>query len=286
MMRLLMIILHKPVFIRKRPPWVQYAALGRLLSFLNRRTVLIKICCIGFIFFSLNAAAQLKKGNIYALVVGVSEYSSPFTENLTYPSKDASDVYKLLRERASSGNIWLLLNKSATYDNIVGAANRLFTNAGSNDIVIFYFSGHGYHGGFVAYDKYLEYEELRAVFKKTKAKRKIIFADACFSGDIRTNNTGRSGNHFDVSGQKVCLFLSSRSNQTSIEDTRLKNGYFSYFLIAGLKGGADTNKDKIITARELFNFVNPKVRQYSRGEQAPVMWGKFDDTMEIVNWNK
>jgi len=244
-------------------------------------------CIYILLYFILNISitAQNKKGNIYVLVVGVSEYSNP-SDNLAYPKKDAIEVYNLFSKQTTPSKTKLLTNQSATHRNILVAARQLFTNTKSEDIVIFYFSGHGYKGGFAAHDAGLPYSDLKKIFKQTKAKRKIIFADACYSGDIRGRKTNRSDNSIKVGNDKVCLFLSSRSNQTSMESSLLKNGSFTYFLIDGLKGKADTDRNNIITAREIFNFVNPKVKQYSNGEQVPVMWGKFDNKMEILNWNK
>jgi len=230
-------------------------------------------------------SAQVKKGNIHALVVGVSKYSNP-SDNLTYPNKDAMEVYNVLKAHTTSDKIKLLTDQSATFDNIVKAANQLFTSTKSEDIVIFHFSGHGSKSGFAAYDKNIQYTVLKAIFKKTRANRKIIFADACFSGNIRTTKTGKKEKPINIGNQNVCLFLSSRSDQYSVESSGLKNGSFSYFLVAGLRGGADADRNKIITARELFVFVNSKVKEHTKGKQVPVMWGKFQDTMEILNWNK
>ena len=44
----------------------------------------------------------------------------------------------------------------------------------------------------------------------------------------------------------------------------------------------DRNGDRKITARELFNYVNPKVIGDTNGLQHPQMWGKFDDSMVVV----
>jgi uncharacterized caspase-like protein len=150
-----------------------------------------------------------------------------------------------------------------------------------------YFSGHGTTGYFFAHDREIEFTSLQAIFKKTGAKRKLVFADACHSGALRTasGQPAATQTHAGV-GDHVLLFLSSRSGQTSKESTALKNGAFTYFLIAGLKGGADANNDRVIAARELFDFVHPKVNEATKGTQNPVMWGKFDDTMVILNWEK
>lgn len=50
----------------------------------------------------------------------------------------------------------------------------------------------------------------------------------------------------------------------------------------GLQGAADRNGDRKVTARELFNYVNPRVISDTEGQQHPQMWGKFDDSMVVV----
>ena len=79
------------------------------------------------------------------------------------------------------------------------------------------------------------------------------------------------------------LFLSSRTTETSLE-TDYKNSLFTIFLERGLRGGADMNKDRHITAREIYNFVHQGVIKASGNKQHPVMWGKFDNNMTIIKW--
>lgn len=80
------------------------------------------------------------------------------------------------------------------------------------------------------------------------------------------------------------LFLSSRSGETSIESPFMVNGFFTSFLLRGLRGGADTNHDRKITAKELFTFVHQGVVEKSDGRQHPVMWGQFDDHWVLMDW--
>lgn len=107
----------------------------------------------------------------------------------------------------------------------------------------------------------------------------MIFADACFSGKIRQDGHASNDNNLNV-----MLFLSSRSNEVSIENPRMKNGFFTACLLRCLKGGADTNKDKTITAKELFKGVSEGVIELSRNKQHPVMWGNFKDDMPVMRW--
>ena len=229
------------------------------------------------LLFALPLEVQAK---IYAVLVGVSEYEIP-ANNLTYCHRDAIEMYELLKEHTTAERMRLLTNRQARHDNIVYYARQLFKQAQPDDIVIFFFSGHGDNNMFFTYDKSLNFGTLQSIFKQTKARRKLIFADACFAGTLR--QTGNSSASTNVNlGNRVMLFLSSRSNQISREDLTLRNGMFTYFLLAGLRGGADVNRDSYITAEELFNFVYPKVRERSSDRQIPVMWGKFDKDMVIL----
>ena len=144
----------------------------------------------------------------------------------------------------------------------------------------------GYPGGFCPYDmtkieEGLKYSDVISIMQKSKAKNKFIFADACHSGAIRQNDSNtepKAGN--------VLLFLSSRGNEYSAESPFLANGYFTKHLLRGLGGGADVNKDKRITAKELFNYVSDGVKSQTNDRQHPVMWGKFDDDLTIVEYRK
>ena len=80
------------------------------------------------------------------------------------------------------------------------------------------------------------------------------------------------------------FFLSSRNNETSIECTDMKNGFFTSCLQNGLRGRADANRDRIITAKELFDYVSKGVKRLSGDKQHPVMWGRFSDEMVVMKW--
>jgi uncharacterized caspase-like protein len=235
-----------------------------------------------FLFATISVSDVQAK--IYAVCAGVSQYEES-EYNLTYCHQDAVEMYEMLKLQAPADQLRLLTDRQATAGSIATTAKMLFSQAKAEDIVIFFFSGHGNDGCFMAYDKPLYFKTLQSVFKQTKAKRKIIFADACMVGSLRTPGGRAAGNRVSV-GDNVLLFLSSRSNQSSIESTSLKNGLFTYFLLSGLKGAADSNNDRVITARELFNFVNPRVTQRSEGSQIPVMWGKFRENMIILTWKR
>ena len=55
-----------------------------------------------------------------------------------------------------------------------------------------------------------------------------------------------------------------------------KHGLFSYFLMKGMEGEADANKNNEITAGELHSYVQTNVIQQSSGSQTPELQGNAD----------
>jgi len=63
-----------------------------------------------------------------------------------------------------------------------------------------------------------------------------------------------------------------------------EHGLFTYFLLRGLRGEADTNDDSCINVDELYNYVKNNVTKVSRRkgmEQTPVAIPSFDTLKKI-----
>lgn len=222
------------------------------------------------------------QAKVYLVSVGISDY--PGTKNdLSLPANDARTM-AWLYSKNSAVEYTLLINGQATLRNINAAMNRQYAKATANDIVVLFFSGHGYPGGFVAYDGKMDYSMVRRAMARTSCRHKMIFADACFSGRIAGNRHNSANSVASAKNADVMLFLSSRRNETSIERRGMQNGFFTTALQRGLRGGADANNDRIITARELFTYVHNMVTQLSNNRQHPVMWGKFPDNLVVMRW--
>ena len=184
----------------------------------------------------------------------------------------------------SQAKVCLLMNDKAKVATVKKALQKMVSIATADDIVVMFFSGHGVKGGFICYDGFLYYSDIYAAMASCKSNNKMVFADACFSGAMRQgkNNTNASSN--SINNGNVMFFLSCRSNEKSIETPKMTNGFFTYALQHGLRGGADKNLDRIITAKELFDYVSAKVKKESGNRQHPVMWGKFSNNMPVMKW--
>ena len=236
-----------------------------------------KVIICTFILFNLAVTANAKT---YLVAVGVSDY--PGTDkDLRLPANDAATVQYIYSKNSNAESV-LLTNSNATKSAVLSKLRSTFAKASENDIIVFFFSGHGSKGAFCAYDAQIPYSEIRQAMASSKAKNKMIFADACFSGKMRQGRKNTAEQSFN--NYNIMLFLSSRGNETSIERRDMKNGFFTSCLQKGLRGGADANKDRTITARELFNYVSTNVKTLSSDKQHPVMWGKFSDNMTVMKW--
>lgn len=225
---------------------------------------------------------------IYVVSVGISDYKD--IRDLRKAEADARTIADLYRTHTK--NVKTLLGSQATHDNILSTLKSFFSTATEDDVVVFFFSGHGGKGGLCAYDtkpnkNMVTYAEVQQAIRSCKASNKQLFIDACFSGGLRDNSkAAQTTNTAPISDTEgVMLFLSSRTGETSQENPWSDNGFFTQYLIKGMKGAADTDKDRIITAKEIFSYVSKNVSERTHKKQNPVMWGKFNDDMHIFNWN-
>lgn len=236
-------------------------------------------------FCSFLTSSGRDKGEVYVVSVGISDYQS--ISDLTLPEKDARSIAELYKTHTE--NVITITGKYATKARILKSLKDQFNRAKEEDMIIFAFSGHGYPGGICPFDMSakdnsgISYREIKDILKESRAKRKIVYADACFSGGLRSQGTASSVQ--DHQDSEVLLFLSSRGGEASIETPFMVNGIFTSYLLRGLRGGADTDKNRKITAKELFLFVSQGVKERSNDKQHPVMWGRFDDNEVLMDWN-
>jgi hypothetical protein len=85
--------------------------------------------------------------------------------------------------------------------------------------------------------------------------------------------------------QNVTLLAAASGTQLSSTYEAAKQGLFSYWLMKGLEGDADANKDKKITTGELHEYVSKKVgpmAQSRNRQQDPQLIGS--DSRVLVNY--
>ncbi len=229
----------------------------------------------------------------WAVIVGISTYSHQ--PALHYTDNDAFRLYSFLKSPEGGAlpdeQVALLIDEEATRDHVLRALQEVLLRADDNDVVLFYFSGHGIEGAFLPTDYdgnfyKLAHKEILEILQRSQARLKLVLGDACHSGSLQhakapTRLSELYGQLAPDQGG-IALMLSSRGEEISLEDSNLRSGVFSYFLIQALKGLADRNADGIVTLEETFQYVHREVRRYTAGVQTPVLTGTADPTVPVA----
>lgn len=237
---------------------------------------------------------------VLAVVVGIAKYKNG--KSLNFTDDDAYRVYAFLKSPEGGAipdrQIKLLIDEEATRDNILNAMNQMFSAATKHDMILFFFSGHGAPGMLFPHDvsdsaTVLLNDEIVQTLRSSPARYKLCIVDACHSGTLRADSatvaakgSGNDAirNYYDAlrkSKGGMVLLSSSKPEEKSIEYHGRRQGIFSYYLIKGLKGEADTDRNKIITIGELFDYVRINVETATNNLQQPVLHGVFDRNMPI-----
>lgn len=231
--------------------------------------------------------AQNTNGNTYALIIGISSYELNGIPRLDFAHRDAQEFARFLRS-ANGGNvpeenIRLLLNEQANYASIYNSLNWLKDTCRKNDLVYFYFSGHGdvenqtiYKIGYLLAANTPRFNYLGSAIRiedvnniantisTEKGARVIIITDACRSGNLAgKENRGNQlvGEQLMKAKKNEVRITSCGPDELSNEDERWAGGrgVFSYYLVKGLEGLADYSRDKMVTLDELKRYLQNSI---------------------------
>ena len=251
-----------------------------------------------------DSATSTFRGKRYAIVVGVSKYRDARIPALQYADRDAKSMYDFLRsERAGLGgvpseNIRVLLNQEATYLNIRKALFQFLKVPTEDDVVYVYFAGHGTPDPDRPENLYLlpydadqdnisatavPMSDVQKAIKDVYARHVVMMVDACHSAGVGGNATrsvtslNEINNAFldrlEASTGGHVTFTASEAKQQSQEDARWGGGHgvFTYFMLEGLKGAADMNRDQIVSLGEMMEFTRDRVRRETVNAQIPTI---------------
>ena len=138
-------------------------------------------------------------------------------------------------------------------------------------------------------------DDIHTIFARIESERVVVFLDTCYSGAAggRTfaSKKTRAGDVEELFMERLtrargrAIITASRPSEVSIELPELGHGIFTYYLVQGLKGAADLNRDGIVSLQELYEYVEQQVTQKSRavgGNQHPVMKGGLEGVLPLV----
>jgi hypothetical protein len=223
-----------------------------------------------------------------AIIIGIADYKN--LPKADFANDDARVFYDYALRALSikPDNIKLLVDGDASEVGIYKAFKTWLPSKvrSSTDVYIFY-SGHGLptSDGKGLYllpqqtDRDLisktaiQMQEVISDIQSTKPKSVTLFLDACYSGQSRTGETLIASarplsikSESRIFPENFTVITASQNDQISSSNPDLKHGIFSYYLMRGMEGDADTDKDGKITLGEMQSYLVENV-----GRQAGMM---------------
>jgi len=223
-----------------------------------------------------------------AVIIGVSDYQN--LPKAAHADDDARAFYDYAIRAfgVKPENIRLLVNQDAGENAIYKTFKTWLPSRvrETTDVFVFY-SGHGYTTSDGKGLYWFPHQADRDLISKTailveelnidilaaKPKSVTMFVDACYSGQDRSGETliasarpvvPKTENR--LFPEKFTVITASQADQISSSSPDLKHGIFSYYLMKGMEGDADGNKDGKITLGEMQAYLVENV-----GRQAGAM---------------
>jgi hypothetical protein len=225
---------------------------------------------------------------LYFMGIGVSKYREE-GHNLDYAQNDVRDILDSLRRRYGRQLVVdTFFNQQATLENLRKLQSK-FSKTRPDDIVIIYYSGHGIMDGnmpkvyFGTYDvnfnnpsaRGIPLEDLNGLLEYIPARNKVIFLDACNSGELnkeagafRMRKPGDT-DPFDLvmemftdhyQGNGTNIVVAARGDESAKECEEIKLGVFTYTVLKGLAFmTADEDSNAVLTIGELQNYITRNV---------------------------
>ena len=248
--------------------------------------------------------------NKIALIIGIENYEG--ITKATYANLDAKYFNEYTRQvfGVKNENIKLLIDDDATLTKTNVALYKWLAGkirANQTDLII-YFAGHGLATNdgkelyFLPQDgdpdllkrTAISRTELFKEIVNLEPKSVTMFLDTCYSGVSREEETLLATARpirivADNEGEipdNFTIFSASQLNQISSGLKGAKHGIFSYYLMKGLEGKADTNKNKEITNGELLAYMDQNVSQKALElgrQQNPSLAGNPDQVLVKYN---
>ena len=250
---------------------------------------------------------------IWLFAIGISKFQDQ-TLNLSYAASDASSFYEFFRSdkgaRLPKTQATLLVNSAAKRAEVIQSLTQAVKIASERDLVVIFLATHGLPDSdtgeinFLMHDTDisnlvatgLSHSDLSRVIERSRAKKILFIVDACHSGElgagrlmasrgITFSEVNRLLSMLAKASDGVAMLTASSSNEASFEGDQWNGGVFTYYLLAGLNGRADANKDQIVTLREAFDYLYQTVPSATQGRQHPELNGRYANELPLVEVN-
>jgi Caspase domain len=200
----------------------------------------------------------------FALMAGFND-GGPTRPRLRYAASDAQAMSRVLESLGGIAAEDLVTVSDASRAAFLGAFDRLVRLVAAGKVagvrreVVVYYSGHSDEDGLLIGADQVSYDELRARIQTIPAEVRLAILDSCASGAFTRHKGGVRRPPFLMDGSadaKGHAYLTSSAiNEVAQESDRIGASFFTHYLVSGLRGAADVNRDRRVTLQEAFQFA-------------------------------
>jgi len=216
-------------------------------------------------------------GNRWAVLVGVDTYEDIANYGaLRLSMKDVEAIREqLITGGFDSARIRLLTDttdEKPSRANILTALKAVADATEPDDLLLFYYSGHGEEKGDASYlvardgrhltlsDTAVSISRVKELMDGAAARAKVIVLDACHSGaDIGGKGpkpmTVEFINRVFEQAEGMAILASCKQGQLSYESQAIGQGVFTHFLLEALGGEADRDEKGFVTVQDASRHV-------------------------------
>lgn len=213
---------------------------------------------------ALSLAPAAQAGSVrHALVVGANDGGGVLGP-LRYAELDAERMAQVLVELGSFDEQSVTVLYRPTQEELRRALAQHASLAESydDDLFLFYYSGHADGAGLRLGDERYFFETLQHDLRAIDADIRLGVLDACRSGTItRLKGAAVTESLFGVEGSAAegeAWLTASAADELAQESESLRGGFFTHYLLSGMRGAADTD-DGVIGLDELYRYTYDRV---------------------------
>lgn len=242
-----------------------------------------------------------------AILIGNGLFDSETIQDLKAPKNDVRLLGKALASEGL-GNFEVFIYQDKNSYSLQKDIEFFFKKASFNDVVLFYYSGHGLKDS--KGDLYFSTKDsdpnllnstampadfLKKMMQECKSKRQAVILDCCYSGIFGKELMAKGEVYNEVvnrlSGVGRIILSSSSPIGYSFESTiKIKNNelsisLFTKILLSGIvTGEADKDCDGFISIQELFEYISDQMKE-SDMDQVPSISNVNSEGILLISKN-